>query len=156
MGAVEIARFLPGLVRREASEEEVEAVAAIEEGEESGTRLEEPTREKTAVTEEEAVVEDMIEETVTEVAVEAGEEREEEREPLCLPTTGGRKSPRATMEEVVEADEVETIGEVEEVVAGTAMTGPSLCQGMRGRRRNSSTKTTVRLASTLTGTRTFL
>lgn len=130
-------------------------MAAIEEGEESGTRLEEPTREKTAVTEEEVAV-DMIEETVTEVAVEAGEEREEEREPLCLPTTGGRKSPRATMEEVVEADEVETIGEVEEVVAGTAMTGPSLCQGTRGRRRNSSTKTTVRLASTLTGTRTFL
>lgn len=132
-------------------------MAAIEEGEESGTRLEEPTREKTAVTEEAvAAVEDMIEETVTEVAVEAGEEREEEREPPCLPTTGGRKSPRATMEEVVEADEVETIGEVEEVVAGTAMTGPSLCQGTRGRRRNSSTKTTVRLASTLTGTRTFL
>ena len=52
MGAGEIARFLPGLVRRETSEEEVvvaaEAVEDVEEIEVSGTRTGEPTGEKTA------------------------------------------------------------------------------------------------------------
>ena len=97
-------------------------------------------------------MEDGIEETVMEVAVEAMEETTGEREVLCLPTTGGRTSPRtATMGEVVVAAEVETIGEVAVEVEVTAMTGPSLCQGMRGRKRNSSTPATVRLASTLTG-----
>ena len=55
MGAVEeeIARLLPGLVRRETSEEveEAEAVAAREVGEVSGTRVGEPTGETTALTE---------------------------------------------------------------------------------------------------------
>ena len=97
-------------------------------------------------------MEDGIEETVMEVAVEAMEETTGEREVLCPPTTGGRTSPRtATMGEVVVAAEVETIGEVAVEVEVTAMTGPSLCQGMRGRKRNSSTPATVRLASTLTG-----
>ena len=52
MGAVEeeIARLLPGLVRRETSEE-AEAVAAREVGEVSGTRAGEPTGETTALTE---------------------------------------------------------------------------------------------------------
>ena len=101
------------------------------------------------------VAADGIEEIVMEVVVEAGEETIGEREPLCPPTTGGKTSPRtATMEEAVEVAEVVTIGEaaVEEVeVIGTAMTGPNLCLGMRGRRRNSSTPATVRQASTLTG-----
>ena len=54
MGAEEIARFLPGLVRRETSEEAAAvAEAAVEAGigEASGTRLEEPTGETTVVTE---------------------------------------------------------------------------------------------------------
>jgi len=161
----EIVRFLPGLVRRETSEEEEEeeVVAAREGGEVSGTRVGEPTGETAALIEAEAevVVADGIEETVMEVVVEAGEETTEAREPLCPPTTGGKTSPRTdTMEEAVEVAEVETIGGVavvEEVeVSGTVMTGPNLCLGMRGRRRNSSTPATVRLASTLTGTRTFL
>ena len=99
---------------------------------------------------------DGIEETAMEVAVEAGEEKVVGgREALCPPTTAGRTSLRtATMEEAVEEAEVEMIGEVVEVaveVSGTAMTGPSLCQGMRGWRRNSSTRPTALLASTLTG-----
>ena len=100
------------------------------------------------------MVEDGIEETVMEVAVEAGGEKTGAREAPCPPTTVGRTSPRtATMEEVVEVVAVETIGEVVgvEEVEGTAMTGPNLCLGMRGWRRNSSTPATVRLASTLTG-----
>ena len=98
------------------------------------------------------MAEDGIEETVMGVVVEAGEETTGEREPLCPPTTDGKTSPRtATMEEAVEAAEVETIGEVAVEVSGTAMTGPNLCQGMRGWRRNSSTPATVRLALTSTG-----
>ena len=102
---------------------------------------------------------DGIEETVMEVAVAAaaaaGVEKAGEREVLCPPTTAGRTSLRtATMEAAVVAGEVETIGEVVEAVAevsGTAMTGPNLCQGTRGWRRNSSTPPMARLASTLTG-----
>ena len=90
-----------------------------------------------------------------EVVVEAGVETIGAREAPCLPTTAGKMSPRtATMVEAVEVAGVETIGEVAAVaveVSGTAMTGPSLCPGMRGWRRNSSTLATVRLASTLTG-----
>ena len=99
---------------------------------------------------------DGIEETVMEVAVAAaaaaaGVEKAGEREVLCPPTTAGRTSLRtATMEAAVEAGEVETIGEVEEA-RGTATTGPNLCQGTRGWRRNSSTPPMARLASTLTG-----
>ena len=103
----------------------------------------------------EAEAEDGIEETVMEVVVEAGGETTGAREAPCLPTTAGKMSLRiATMEEAVEEAEVEMIGEVVEVaveVSGTAMTGPSLCQGMRGWRRNSSTLPMARLASTLTG-----
>ena len=54
MGAEEIARFLPGLVRRDTSEEaaaEVAAGAVEETGEASGTSKEEPTGETTAVIE---------------------------------------------------------------------------------------------------------
>ena len=96
---------------------------------------------------------DGIEETAMEVVVEAGGETAGEREALCPPTTAGRTSLRtATMVEVVEEAEVETTGEVEAVeVSGTATTGPNLCQGMSGWRRNSSTPPTARLASTLTG-----
>ena len=95
---------------------------------------------------------DGIEETAMEVAVEAGEEKVVGgREALCPPTTAGRTSLRtATMEAAVVAGEVETIGEVEEA-RGTATTGPNLCQGTRGWRRNSSTPPMARLASTLTG-----
>ena len=50
MGAAEIVRFLPGLVRRETSEEAEAAVEAIEEIEEvSGTRLGVPTGETIVV-----------------------------------------------------------------------------------------------------------
>ena len=97
---------------------------------------------------------DGIEETAMEVAVEAGAEKVVGgREALCPPTTAGRTSLRtATMEAAVEVDEVETSGEVEVVEGrGTATTGPNLCQGMSGWRRNSSTPPTARLASTLTG-----
>ena len=97
---------------------------------------------------------DGIEETAMEVVVEAGAEKVVGgREALCPPTTAGRTSLRtATMVEVVEEAEVETTGEVEAVeVSGTATTGPNLCQGMSGWRRNSSTPPTARLASTLTG-----
>ena len=101
----------------------------------------------------EAEAEDGIEETVMEVVVEAGGETTGAREAPCLPTTAGKMSLRiATMEEA----EVEMIGEVVEVaveVSGTAMTGTSLCQGMRGWKRNSSTLATVPLGSTLTGER---
>ena len=98
---------------------------------------------------------DGIEETVMEVAVAAaaaaGVEKAGEREVLCPPTTAGRTSLRtATMEAAVVAGEVETIGEVEEA-RGTATTGPNLCQGTRGWRRNSSTPPMARQASTLTG-----
>ena len=49
MGAAEIARFLPGLVRRETSEEAEAAAEAVEEIEVSGTRPGEPTGETTVV-----------------------------------------------------------------------------------------------------------
>jgi len=164
----EIARFHPGLVRRETSEEEVVvAVEVIEEIEEvPGTRIEERIGETTVEVEVEEVEVDGIEETVMEdvVEVEAGVTIEV-REVLFLPTTAGTvRSPRiatmAEVEAVVAVAAVERTGEEEEAaaeeVSGTARTGPSLSQGMRGLRKNSSTKAMDLLASTLTGTRIFL
>jgi len=104
------------------------------------------------------VMEDVVE-------VEAGVTIEV-REVLFLPTTAGTvRSPRnatmAEVEAVVAVAAVERTGEEEEAaaaeeVSGTARTGPSLSQGMRGLRKNSSTKAMDLLASTLTGTRIFL
>ena len=104
-------------------------------------------------------MEDGIEGTVMEVVEAAADgaviEGIEGRGEACLPTTGGRTSLRiATMargEAEVEAVAEMTAEEEEEEESGTVTTGPNLSPGMRGWRRNSSTRAMDPQASTLTG-----